>query len=679
MFVGCGCSLVLYVEVVLNELPTNEEVSEMTSMEKVDAIKKVDAGRAAMSAVRQTRSLRRATPPILQGLLSDVAGDDNNKLPKARQGLDNDVVIAQVLDITPAPPPNRPLIIRLLWNNSPIGDPLSLVTPVTGSQTLVLPASATVSEGVYLLSYRLEYAGNNYNYDPPVPIFIDKEAPNKDLPGGPVVLPPEYADGRITKERLEANPVIELTIPLHSDRKTGDTARVYMGASAPGVFIGAYTTPDDSSSAMTVELTKAQVENGLEGNRILYYTWEDRVGNLGPNSNELDVIVELTPAPSNLKPLEVPEAPAPEYLITLKDAFPHVGVVVEAYDNHAATDRIEVIWDGIPQMVKFAGEGFPLIFDVPYEHVKRNGLGPRAVSVTYLVRRGAQEYRETTVVPVNVDLRRAGTLPPDPEDPDVGNPNLSPVTVQAAVTTAPNQFELVDAGQDGIATTIIDAVNNDGDVYQLYWGGVPVPGANYRANGGEAVGFVVEMTVPADFITAQGNNPAVPVHYTISNPNFPDDNENPSLRQPVSVYVVRVTLPTPKVSHLQTIGGVEFLNCSSLRNISNVGWAAVVDVPGGAPLAAGMILNFIWSGTTYDDAGAPIPVPDYLLSKPLTGNEHSDGFSVYLPHDAALLPIKDGDGKIVYQTLVDGRTESSAEHEVAVVVRDGAGGNCPLP
>ncbi|WP_339547296.1 hypothetical protein [Pseudomonas sp. RA_35y_Pfl2_P32] len=651
----------------------------MTSMEKVDAIKKVDAGRAAMSAVRQARSLSRTKRPILEGLLPDVAGDDNNKLLKARQGVDNNVVISEVLEIIPPPAPGRPLIIRLLWQNSPTGDPLSLVTPVGGSQTLVLPASATVAEGVFLLSYRLEYAGNIYNYDPPVPIFIDKEAPNKHLPGQPLVLPPEYADGRITKERLEANPVIVLTIPLHPDRRTGDICRVYMGASAPGTFINSYTTPDDSSSTMTVELTKAQVENGLEGNRILYYTWEDRVGNLGPDSNELDVIVELTPAPSNLKPLTVPEALAPEHLITLKDAFPDVGVVVEAYDNSAATDQIEVTWDGIAQDIKFAGAGFPLIFDVPYEHVKRNGLGPRPVTVTYLVRRRTSEYRETTVVPVNVDLRRAGTMPPDPEDPDVGNPNLSPVTVQAAKTPTPNQFELVDAGEDGTATTTIDAKRDVGDVYQLYWGGVPVPGANYEVVGGEADDFVVEMKVAHGFITAHGNDPDIPVHYTISNPGLPDDNENPSLRQSVSVYVVPVTLPAPKINHLKLIDGVGYLNCSSLRSISNVGWAAVVDVPGGDPLESGMVLAFTWSGITYDDGGVPLPVPDYTFTKPLTGNEHVDGFSVYIPHDAALLPIKDGDGKILYQTMVGGRIESSAAHEVPVVVRDAVGGNCPLP
>jgi hypothetical protein len=647
----------------------------MTSYEKVTD---QDPGRAALKAIRAARSARVATAPELQGLLPLVTGDDPNKLPKVRQGLPNDVIIKDVLELTPAPPPGRPVALQLLWQGVPVGVPVIATTPVITEQTLVLPGTATIAEGVFSLSYRLTYAGESEDFPTPVAIYIDKEAPNKNLPGEAVELPAEYSDLRITKERLETDPVIKLTIPLHSDRKTGDIVEVYMGASAPGTYIDKFETPDDGTDEMVVELTKAQVENGREGKRIIYYIWTDRSGNKGPNSHELNVIVELTPAPANLKALVVPAAPAPDNLVSIKDSYPHVGVVIDAYDNIGPLDQVELIWDGIVQARKYSSEGFPMIFDVPYEHVKRNGFGPRAIVATYSVWRGDQQTTENSVVPVNVDLRRPGT-PPDPvEDPEIGNPNLSPVTVKAAVTTDPNKFELVDAGQDGTASTVIDAMNEAGDVYQLYWGNVIVPGGVYTATGAEAVGAVVPFTIPHAFITAQGNGRAIPVHYTITNPAIPDGNANPSLRQPVSVYVVQVTLPTPKINHLYTIGDVEFLNCSSLRNISNVGWAAVVDVPGGAPLEAGMELSFTWEGQSYDGT-APVPVPDFPITKVLTGNEHSSGFSVHLPHDAALLPITDGSGKIKYSVEVDGITETSDEHEVQVVVRTGGGGNCPLP
>ncbi|MHC8393500.1 hypothetical protein ACYZT8_07515 [Pseudomonas sp. LB3P93] len=639
-----------------------------------------DPGRAAMKAARLARSTRVAKPPELQGLLPPVVGDDPNKLPKALQGGDNDVTIEEVLVLDPPAPDGRQVQLQLLWKGVPVGVPLMARTPITTTQTLVLPGSATISEGVFPLSYRLIYAGLPYDYESPVSIYIDKEAPNKNVAGAEVELPAEYADLRITKERLEIDPVIALTIPLHSDRRTGDLVDVFMGASEPGTYIDTYEAPDDSDSVMTVDLTKAQVENGREGKRIIYYKWRDRVGNEGPSSHELEVTVELTAAPGNLKPLEVPEAPDPDNLITIRDAFPDVGVLIKAYDNIGPMDEVALIWDGIAQARKRSVDGFPMIFDVPYEHVKRNGLGPRPVTVTYSVWRGDQQYEETTAVPVNVDLRRPGTPPPDPEDPDIGNPNLAPVTVQAANTTDPNKFELIDAGEDGTASTVIDDVRNDGDIYQLYWKNiaVPAPGGQYVVDGTESDGDPITFSILGAFITARGNGPEIPVHYTITNPSLPDENPNPSLRQPVSVYVIDVTLPEPKINYLSTVGGDEYLNCFSLRNISNVGWAAVVDVRGGAPLESGMELEFIWEGTTYDGTG-PIPLPDYKFPKTLSGNEHIDGFTVYLPYEGALKPIKDGDGKIRYEVTIDSRLEASDKHEVAVVVRDGAGGECPLP
>jgi hypothetical protein len=639
-----------------------------------------DPGRAAMKAARAAIPSRAPTPPKLQGLLPDVVGDDPNKLPKSLQGVENDVLIEEILVITPSPPPGRPVILQLLWQNVPIGDPITTVTPVTSTQTLKLPASATIAEGLFSLSYRLTYGGVITDFSPAEFIRVDKEAPNKDVAGGEIELPTEYSDGRITKERLDADPVIKLKIPLHSDRRTGDIARVYMGASEPGVFIGDYTAPDAGNSDMEVELTKAQVESSRDGKRIIYYKWMDRVGNEGPSSHELNVVIELMPAPSNLKPLEVPEAPAPGNLISIKDAFPNVGVVIKAYDNIDPLDQVAVVWDSIAQPRKYASDGFDMIFDVPYADVKRNGLGPRPVTVSYSVWRGTQEYPETTVVTVNVDLRRPGTPPDEPDDPDVGNDKLSPVTVQADKTTDPNKFELIDAGSNGTATTIVDKIREDGDVYQLYWGGVAVPGAGGQVilDGSESDDDPINFTIPHEFITAQGNGLAIPVHYEITNPNFPDNNSNSSLRQPVSVYVVKVTLPTPKIAFLQTIAGVEFLNCTSLRNISNVGWAAVVDVPGGAPLEENMELTFTWKGEGWDGT-APVPVDDYPFKKKLTGNEHVAGFTVYLPHDDALLPIKDGSGEIIYQVDVKGRTETSDPHAVQVIVRDGTGGNCPLP
>ncbi|MCU0120589.1 hypothetical protein N8H74_20195 [Pseudomonas sp. B2M1-30] len=639
-----------------------------------------DPGRAAAKAARLAKFQRVSTSPQLQNLLPDVVGDEPNMLPKAFQGVDNNVLIEEVLELSPPVPAGRTIYLQLLWDGVPAGDEISATTPVDTTQTLVLKGADTSGEGRHSLSYRLIYAGNPTNYDQPVSIFIDKEPPNKNVAGAKMELPTEYADGRITKERLDADPDIVLTIPRHSDRRVDDVIEVYYGKSVPGRLIGTYTAPDNSNSPMTVTLTKAQVEAGSEGEQILYYKMIDRTGNEGPVSHELDVVVELTAAPANLKDLKVDEAPDPDRLIDIKDAIPDVLAQVDAYDNINPSDRIQLTWDGIVQPEKRASDGAPWLFDVPFADVKRNGLGPRAVTVSYLVRRGNQEYPGPTFAPVNVDLRRAGPGPDDPDDPETGNPKLAPVTTQAKNTTDPNKFELVDVNEDGTAATTVSDDRATGDVYQLYWNKVlvPAPGGVYTVTGNEADGDPIEFTIPWALIRDQGNNAALPVHYEITNPGLPPGNSNNSLRQPVDVHVIAVTLPEVKVNFVQTIGGTEYLNCSSLRNISNVGWAAVVGVKGGAPLEDAMTLKFKWTGNAFDDTG-PVPVPDYEFTKTLSGGEHLNGTTVYLPHDAALKPIRDGNGTISYEVTVGGRDETSNAHTVEVVVRDGQGNDCPLP
>ncbi|MBP5944789.1 MULTISPECIES: hypothetical protein [unclassified Pseudomonas] len=208
-------------------------------------------------------------------------------------------------------------------------------------------------------------------------------------------------------------------------------------------------------------------------------------------------------------------------------------------------------------------------------------------------------------------------------------------------------------------------------------GGVAVPGGRYEVDGTELDDQEIEFIIPHDFITAQGNNPAVPVHYEITNPSLSDDNANPSLRQLVSVYVVAITLPEPVINFTEFKRGQEYLTCSSLRSIAGQGLVAVITVPGGAPLEDQMELKFIWDGFGWDGT-APVPLPPYEFTKILSNNEHLNGFTVYLPYDKALMPIQDGTGSIRYQATVGAREETSAKHELRVIARDGAGAVCRI-
>ena len=51
------------------------------------------SGRAAMQAIRAEKSARAAMPPEFQGLLPNVPGDEENKVPKDLQSVDNEIII----------------------------------------------------------------------------------------------------------------------------------------------------------------------------------------------------------------------------------------------------------------------------------------------------------------------------------------------------------------------------------------------------------------------------------------------------------------------------------------------------------------------------------------------------------------------------------------------------------
>ncbi|WP_339476991.1 hypothetical protein [Pseudomonas fluorescens] len=137
-----------------------------------------------------------------------------------------------------------------------------------------------------------------------------------------------------------------------------------------------------------------------------------------------------------------------------------------------------------------------------------------------------------------------------------------------------------------------------------------------------------------------------------------------------------MTLPEPVIQNLYTNpAGRTFLNCDSLRDIPVVGKAAIVRIAGGGSLVPDLKLNFKWVGSSIAP-GAP-DVEDYLFEKTLQGNEHVSGFEVYLPFNAALRPIKDGNGTITYDAELDGRPHTSDPHAVRVVVANNEGVYCP--
>ncbi|RMQ49511.1 hypothetical protein ALQ04_03457 [Pseudomonas cichorii] len=598
-------------------------------------------------------------------LLADTADDAVNQLPLAFQGKN---LVVEVPAFTVAEPPDFDGSVKLLWRGSPVGTAVVIKFPLDPSifpLKLTLPAAQTIVAGTYELKYRV-FTGNSEESSPLL-VSIDTMAPNAGSPGKQIELPAEVESGGITKEYLDANGSVLLTIPDYGDAKINDEITVYFGSTLPGIKVGTIVRAD-LSTPTTLELTAAQVGT-QEGAMFIGYTLMDRVGNIGqPSYKTVEVV--LKPAPANLQPPTVPQD-ADTDRITLQDAYDGVGVFIEQYDNFTAGDQVRVIWEGAPQPLIAIAE-FPAVVTLGYAALKGSSDGPKTVHVTYEIVRGNRTYPEPTGVDVEVDLRKPGPPNPDPDPGDI-NPDLALVTVQARVTTSPNKIAVADAGEDADASVELYKQSKADDVMQLYWKGVAVPGGVYNVTGSEAADFVVDFVIPWASIEAGGNDPALPVHYTIAHPSV-NANVDTSGPQPVEVLVLEHKIPVPAFQHLFD-GATDWINCDSLRLITGQGWNAEVLIPGGEPQLAGQELSFKYIGWADNGGTTAIPNNEHDFKYTPSLQETVDGFIVLVPY-APLLETYNRWGSIEYSAVIDGFPATSGRHLVRVFMQLTGNASC---
>lgn len=630
-------------------------------------------------ARQKLSELRRALsgpsdPPVVENLLPALPEDNIAKLQTVRQGKDCKVNFGHVH----IPDGSRPgdIDIFLTKDGVEVSDWIPLPNPVPADFSMTLSALHTATPGPFKLGFTLQY-GSSTTLSPTSLFYIDTVAPNHGAPGVAARAPAGIVDNVISKEYLEAEGEVVMDIETPDDVKQGDIVRGYYGYGTPSVGIGVFEFTDDLTEPIKISISKDVIERSGEGSRVFYFRYYDRVGNVGDPSDETKFTVQLTPIPSRLQPPEVPAAA--DGLVDREDATPVVAVLIPTFDYGLTGDHVRVFWAGRPQVLIPTDGTSQVIVDVPYADVENGGNGPKDALVSYVIVRNGVDYPETTGTTVRVDLTIAGPGFPNP-DPEEGNPNLLAPTVQGADTTEPNKLQAGDIGQAATVTAPIYIGAKLGDEVRLYWNGVPVPDSDglYEPDGTEVPGTDVMSFRIASSIFEATNNGFFKVHYVITNPAN-GSNENPSLRQEVDVYIYPVTLPNPVIQHLFTSPtGRISLACSSLREIAVIGKAAIVRVSGSLHFAADMELNFTWSGIQYAAPGNPdIPVDAYPIRKKLQGNEHVDGFEVYLPFNAALKPIADGLGSIIYTAEINGHTETSLPHDVRVIVKDTNENYCP--
>ncbi|WP_110948245.1 hypothetical protein [Pseudomonas bohemica] len=648
------------------------------SSTKENVSDEVSKGQQARNALRQSLRSQRLVlnAPTLHAdnpLLPDTADDDSNKLAKQYQGTILKVEVPQfVLEVDPG----RAGLVWLNWDNvRQHPSQFAFTTPINPAVfplQLTLPVDATLGAGRHSLTFTANVQGNG-TISEPLPIYIDQLAPNSGQAGAVVTLPEEVESDGITKEYLDANGFVLVTVPAYRESKIGDVVELYFGRSNEGAARVGTQTRADTSTPVTFELTPGLIGD-QEGPKFLFYKLTDRVGNVGPDSNYKPIRVVLTPAPANLKPLTVPLAlPSPgDDLIDIEDARTGVQAQIEAYTNSLPGDRIVVTWDGQEVSGDVAATG-PTFVTIPYTVLLNGDPGEKTVDVTYRIERGDLNYPEPTTVQVNVDLRLPG--PTDPENPGPVNDALELVTVLGAVSATPNKLTTEDAGEDATASVLIYDYYKPGDVVQLYWAGtaVPdsgdpaVPGGIYVVTGSEDAEFQIEFSIPWAVIEAAGNSDAIPVHYSIAHPSV-NDAVVLSGNQPVEVAVMTVTLPAITFLHLDPDFGL--LNCGSLRRHATLEWVAELSVDGGEPKLAGQLLTFDFVGT----AGAGGQDATFKFTFTPTPEQANNGFVVYLPYDPPLITLRDGTGSISYTASIDGIPASSANTDVDVWMgRAGAG------
>lgn len=604
--------------------------------------------------------------------------DPINQLPAGLQGLPLKVNIKNFPGAQF--PIGIPGIIRLTWDGTEVGDPWRYTTPVDAvdefPHEMTLPGGLTNAPGRHLLSYTQRHGGNR-----PIvrelEINIDTQAP---IPNGMPIVPPEVQMNGITKAYLDIHGKVLVTIPDYGTKKRLDRIDLYWGTTLPTALHVGFVIRQDITTPITFDLTADKVGTE-EGEKALFYTMQDRKGNLSQTSPFNRLNVTLTDPPVGLLPPDIPQAADG---IDREDAIRGVGVgIVDEYINYLPGDKLLVTWDGQILLPAVTIPGFPFHHTVPFVVVHNGDDGAKVVTVSYQIMRGTALY--PPVPPsrsdVAVDLRKPG-----PDNPDIPpgtvNPALALVTVQGAVTTDPNKLTVDDIDEPATAAVRIYDNYKAGDVVQLYWKGVPVPeatlpatGGVYRVLGTEPADFMIPFTIPWAIIDAGGNGDKLPVHYDIAH-NL-NGNKDTSRPQEVNVLIRDGVVPMVEFQHLDP-DFTDWLNCQSLREDTVKGTVVEVLVQGGEPQLANQEIIFTYQG--YRDSSGTIEKPGTKFEVPYTPTtqEAVDGFIVKIPYEPFRVTESDW-GTISYVATVDGFPVPSARHLVRVFMDLGGGATCKIP
>ncbi|WP_338746488.1 hypothetical protein V3D52_07135 [Pseudomonas putida] len=555
---------------------------------------------------------------------------------------------------------------------------------------VLIPKANLAPDGERQLKYSIEKYNTNVTWSNPIPYICDSIPPwGNDTPDA-VRLPAVP----ITDAWLTANPTgIKLTLAEYDNQQAKDTYALFYSKSVP-VYPDLPPALDSGLLPANRELLikKADIETLSDGHYYVGYVLADKATNLSRVSFISEVFVNLGTLPENLLPPKVPAAEI-DGLVNLEDARAPEGVTVqiEEFANSRPSDRIEVTWgtDTDPFSEEIGSGGFPLFIRVPNEVLqKAYGKADTVVNtaVSYRVLRHGVPYGPESIT-VDVDFSVIGPVhpgpDPDPDWPDPINSQLLAPTVKGEVSDTANELHRSDANRPAKLSFPLYTPAVDGEVVDFYWDGTLVTEATYDVK--TADGPTITVNIPWSYIVTAGNNPALPVFYTIRKSRAPG-NEQRSVSASVNVDAVTVV---PEAAEFQRTTR-DWLNCNSLWEdpLNPAGDPAfrVFVKPLAQHLPNGGVVTMNWTALGGLTGENPISGAELTVPVTITKQQAEDGFYWDIkPYVTHILPIyqpagdgADGRGRVTYSFKIGAETVTSEPVENKVGLGTGAG-TCPIP
>ncbi|MCQ9423207.1 hypothetical protein NRB16_06660 [Pseudomonas sp. LJDD11] len=646
---------------------------------------------------RKTRENYLRNRPLLElgvaRIVDAIAGDPDGLMPVAKLGEAIQLELSNWMDTIP--PPGSTYGLRLWWRAEGELDPVLL-----HEETLRAPVQFPLKEQILEEFFRgregrftFWYSVRNWNdtqfTDAPQQFITLDRTPIWGQDDPPAVEDP----GPVNEAVLAADGGVWLVVPAFEEEKK-DSVRVSV------VWTNAVPDPDQPISPSIVELLPAQTRRVLmprsvidalgSGDHFVAYELYDKAGNRSRVSRVRPVQVALGPVPENLQPPFVPLAPGGgDTLIDLEDA--HLGVTVEIadYTGHQPNDDIVVQWGvgELPAQRVGGGNPFPVSVPVPWDHLDTEYTDhplDQVTPVTYTILRGSAPFPLPAADAIEVDVNFAYTGPENPDEPDPVNPALDLVVVRGS--SGAGQDNLLgpgDANQPAAASfTLYDPVTA-GDVITLFWKGVAVQDV-ITLVGTEVPGTPMTFNVLWTEIEAGGTG-VVEVHYSLSNPAYPNDVR--SRPTDVTVHAIPILLDKPDFPDIVDVGSLPILNCSALRRRSSDGAIGYrVQVPPSAYLVAGEQISLRWVLNEY---GTSTEVPGTVLVEDLTiaSGADVDGVAWFVtPYDVHILPAREdtvnkyASSDVTYTLTINGAavTSESAQELVSPEQLNTPDGSCDL-